>query len=81
MRVFPVPDQIAASIALFAAASRCMGGSPGGYYSGSGHGSTQVPVPRAGLQQRERTLMQTRPGSQSLLLLQGIGVLQNGYSR
>jgi hypothetical protein len=69
-------------IALLAADSRRTGGSRRRYYdAGAGHGSTQVPVARVGEQQKEATLMQTKPGSQSLLLLQGMGALQNGYSR
>jgi hypothetical protein len=70
-------------IALFAADSRRTGGSRRRYYdAGEGHGSTQVPVVASGgSQQKDANLRQTKPGSQSRLLLQGMGVLQAGYSR
>ena len=74
---------MAPSIALFAAGSRRMGRSSPWYYdAGEGHGSTQVPVKVPDAQHCDASsLRQTQPEAQSLLLLQGMGVLQAGYSR
>jgi hypothetical protein len=68
-------------MALFAASPRRTGGLQRRYYAGEGHGATQVPVVASGgTQQKDGNLRQTRPGSQSLLLVQGRGLLQAGYS-
>ena len=66
-------------MALFAAGSRRMGGLQRRYYAGEGHGPTQLPVTVPDEQHSDLTLRQTKPGSQSLLLLQGIGASQITY--
>jgi hypothetical protein len=60
-----------------------MGGSPRRCYAGAGeeHGSTQVPMKVPEEQHCDAaSLRQTQPGSQLLLLLQGIGASQAEYS-